>query len=183
MTDSSIVQRVLGGEAEAFSLLVDRYHDRCARVAVHILGDQQDAEEVVQDSFLRAFRSLASYEDRELFGAWIYRIVVNQCRTRLAKRKRREETFPALDPADLERMLDEDAGDTTDERLDARHRLAAVLSHLPGDQREALVLKFGEDLSYEEMSAVTGVGVSALKMRVQRAFTRLRRLFPEATCV
>ena len=86
MTDRAIIHRVLAGDAEAYARLVDRHYDRCARIALRILGNREDAEEAVQDAFLRAFRALASYEDRERFSAWLTRILVNQCRTVRARR-------------------------------------------------------------------------------------------------
>jgi RNA polymerase sigma-70 factor, ECF subfamily len=85
MSDRIIIQQVLGGDVEAFSRLVDRHYARCARIAVRILGNREDAEEAIQDAFLRAFKALGDYEDRERFSAWLTRILVNQCRTVLAR--------------------------------------------------------------------------------------------------
>jgi RNA polymerase sigma-70 factor, ECF subfamily len=85
MTDRIIIQRVLDGDVEAFSGLVDRHYARCARIAVRIVGNREDAEEAIQDAFLRAFKALGDYEDRERFSAWLTRILVNQCRTVLAR--------------------------------------------------------------------------------------------------
>ncbi|HEY2850495.1 MAG TPA: sigma factor, partial [Gemmatimonadaceae bacterium] len=82
-SDSSVVQRVLAGDIEAFALLVDRHHARMTRLACHLLGSDAEAEEAVQDSFVRAYRALATYKEQEQFGAWIVRILVNRCRTRL----------------------------------------------------------------------------------------------------
>ena len=179
-TDAAVVERVLSGDAEAFAVLVDRYYDRYTRYAVHLLGNREDAEEALQDAFLRAYRYLGSYEERERFASWLLRIVVNQCRTAAARRRRREHAFPDVDPAELELA----AGEVDDgERHDLRDRLDRALARLPADQREAVVLRYADDLSYEDMSAVTGAGVSALKMRVQRAFARLRELLQEVHCV
>jgi RNA polymerase sigma-70 factor (ECF subfamily) len=179
-TDGAVVLRVLAGDVEAFSLLVDRHHARLARYATHLLGDRAEAEEVVQDAFVRAFRSLAKYENREQFGAWLLRILVNRCRTALARDARRQaaaavwmrevalgwarESEPAFDPA---------AGAAAEQ---LREELAAALAQLPSDQREAVVLRHADELGYEEIAAITGAGVSALKMRVKRGCERLRTL-------
>jgi RNA polymerase sigma-70 factor (ECF subfamily) len=172
-SDRIIIQRVLSGDVEAYARLVDRHYDRCARIAVRILGNREDAEEAIQDAFLRAFRALESYEDRERFSAWLTRILVNQCRSLLARTRRREAVFLDVDP----RALDLAAGarDEDGPWPDLEHVLAA----LPAEQREALVLKYADDLTYEEMSRITGAGESALKMRVQRAFAKLRALLQE----
>ena len=177
MTDRAIIQEVLAGDVEAFSRLVDRHYDRCARIAMRILGNREDAEEAVQDAFLRAFRALASYEDRERFSAWLSRILINQCRTIRTRVQRREEVFSHLDLADAELFADAESVES------AWPDLERALAQLPADQREAVVLRYSDDLTYEEMARITGAGESALKMRVQRAFARLRALLQEVSNV
>src|SRR3954469_14033032 len=101
MSDRIIIQQVLEGNVEAFARLVDRHYARCARIAARILGNREDAEEALQDAFLRAYKALGDYEDRERFAAWLTRIVVNQCRTMLARTRRREAVFLDVDPVAL----------------------------------------------------------------------------------
>lgn len=178
MTERAIIHRVLAGDTEAFAILVDRYYDRCARLAYRILGNREDAEEAVQDAFLRAYRALGGYEDRERFVAWLTRILVNQCRTVRVRTERREAVFSEdVDPEFAARHsgLHAAADDWPD--------IDAALAKLPPEQREAVVLRYTDDLTYEEMARVTGAGESALKMRVQRAFVRLRALLQEVSIV
>jgi RNA polymerase sigma-70 factor (ECF subfamily) len=175
-SDALIVSRVCAGDVEAFALLVDRHHARCLRLATHLLGDADEADDVVQEAFVRAYRHLGAYRERERFGAWLARIVVNQCRSRAA----RERRWPRADLAASEAQ----AGDAlaippASEAADRRAALAHALAQLAPEQREAVVLRFADALTYDEMSALTGVGVSALKMRVQRACGRLRALLSE----
>jgi RNA polymerase sigma-70 factor (ECF subfamily) len=177
MTDRAIIHEVLAGDVEAYARLVDRHYDRCARIAARILGNREDAEEAVQDAFLRAFRALGEYEERERFAAWLTRILVNECRTVLARTRRREAVFLDLDPREL------DLAATGDQGGGAWPDLERALMLLPLEQREAVVLKYADDLTYEEMSRVTGAGESALKMRVRRAFVRLRALLMEVPSV
>lgn len=174
MTDDALIQRILDGDADAYAQLVDRHYDRCARVAVRILGNREDAEEAIQDAFLRAYKALGDYEDRERFAAWLTRILVNQCRTVLARSRRREELFVDLDVRQMERIF----GEGTDDGAEWTD-LDRALLQLPIEQREAIVLRYADDLTYEEMTKITGAGESALKMRVQRAFARLRVLLQE----
>lgn len=169
-SDAQIVRIVLAGDAEAFAQLVDRYHARCLRVATHLLGDSDDAEDAVQDAFVRAYRHLGGYRECDRFGAWLLRIVVNQCRTR-ATRDARYLSFDA-------EQHDAPSVDTT-AAGERRAELAHALALLPSEQREAIVLRFADELSYDEISTLTGVGVSALKMRVQRACARLRALLAD----
>jgi RNA polymerase sigma-70 factor (ECF subfamily) len=177
MSDRAIINRVLAGDVEAFAGLVDRHYARCARVALRILGNREDAEEAIQDAFLRAFKALGDYEERERFSAWLTRILVNQCRTLLSRAKRRDAVFPDLDLRRLEFAVAADTDDGTWPELEC------VLRQLPAAQREAIVLKYADDLTYEEMSRITGAGESALKMRIQRAFARLRALLQEVPSV
>ena len=171
LPDSQIVRQVLSGDVEAFALLVDRHHARCLRVATQLLGDADEAEDAVQDAFVRAYRHLGGYREQDRFGAWLLRIVVNQCRTRAT----RESRYLRYDD-ELDAPLAESAQEPQGEAADRRAELAHALAQLGPEQREAIVLRFAEELTYDEMAAVTGVGVSALKMRVQRACIRLRSL-------
>ena len=178
LTDAAIVTRVLNGDTDAYAVLVRRYRDRYAGFAVHMLGSSDDAEEALQDAFVRAYRSLARCEDPVRFGAWLFRILVNRCRTHGARRGRRERTFVSDPMAMLHASQDhgEDAAAW-------REEIDAALAQLDATQREAFLLKHVEDLSYEEMTELTGVGVSALKMRVKRACSRLRELLQEVHSV
>ena len=170
-TDAALVQRVLEGDVEAFAVLVERHHERCLRMAVRLLGNSEDAEETVQDAFVRAYRALGRYEEREQFGPWLTRILVNRCRTAMTRRVRHGKTF-----VDDELAI---AAAATRDSADGgmwRAEVERALSELPSDQREAFVLKHVEELEYEAMAEITGAGVSALKMRVKRARERLRVL-------
>ena len=168
-SDAVYVQQVLSGNADAFTRLVDRYYERCARFAVRMLGSRDDAEDALQQTFLRAYRSLGKYQERDRFSAWLYRILVNQCRSAASRRSQGERVFVREEAALLNAAERRQGWTGEDEELVQR-----ILSALDPLLREAFVLKYIDELSYEEMSAATGVGVSALKMRVKRACDRLR---------
>ena len=170
-TDAALVQRVLEGDVEAFAGLVDRHHERCLRIATRLLASAEDAEEAVQDAFVRAYRALGRYEEREQFGPWLTRILVNRCRTAMGRRARYGRTFVEDEHA-LGSAVTRDRADGGMWRAEVERALAA----LPRDQREAFVLKHVEELEYEDIAEITGAGVSALKMRVKRARERLRAL-------
>jgi RNA polymerase sigma-70 factor (ECF subfamily) len=170
-SDAQIVAQVLDGDVEAFRWLVERYRERYLRYALHMLGNREDAEEALQDAFTRAYRSLARCEDPERFGAWLFRILVNRCRTAGARRGRRNRTFVTDEGALLSAAEEHPAEQTA-----WREEIERALRQLRPEQREAFLLKYVEDLGYDEMAVLTGVGVSALKMRVMRACDRLREL-------
>jgi RNA polymerase sigma-70 factor (ECF subfamily) len=164
-----VIAAVLDGDIEAYAMLVERHRDVCTRFAVRMLGSRVDADEALQSAFLRAFRALASCRDRDRFGAWLYRIVVNECRTAATRRTRRERRFVRDDAL----LHDVSVPHPADEQA-LREEIQRALDELDVGQREAFLLKHVEGLEYEEMAALTGVGVSALKMRVKRACARLR---------
>ena len=173
-SDAAIVARVRGGDTDAYAVLVARYRVQFARYAMRMLGTREDAEEALQDAFIRAYRSLAKCDDPERFGSWLFRILANRCRTTGTRRGRREKTFVRDEVALLDASEDHPA-----EREAWREEIHRALRSLDGDQREAFLLKHVEELGYEEMAELTGVGVSALKMRVKRACERMRVLLQE----
>jgi len=174
-SDADLVRRVRAGDTAAYGALVSRYRDRLGRYAVHMIGDREDAEEALQDSFVRAYRSLARCDDPARFGAWLYGILVNRCRTTGARAARRRRMFvhdaQALDGAAHAGQAD---------RLDWTDAVDRALARLAPDYREAFLLKHVEDLEYEEIAELTGAGVSALKMRVKRARAQLQKYLREA---
>lgn len=180
-TDAEVVRRVLDGDAGAYRILVDRYYDRYSRFAVQMVGNREDAEEALQDAFVRAYGALGRYRDDDRFGAWLLRILVNQCRTVAARGRRREFVFPDAAPEVL--AAGDDVVMDAAEQAELREQLGRALAELTTDQREAVLLKHVEELSYDEIAAITGAGTSALKMRVKRACERMRELISEGLYV
>ena len=174
MTDGALVRRTLDGDSRAFTELVDRHAAACLRFATRMLGERSDAEDVAQETFLRAFKALGHYDERLPFRTWLYSILINRCRTSLSQRMRRERRV-VFDNEALERSSVEAAQDA----MELREELNRAIATLPPEQREAFLLRHVEDLSYEEIMSVTGAGMSALKMRVKRACERLQQLLAD----
>lgn len=174
--DAELVRRVIGGDTAAYTVLVARHRSRLARYATNALGNRADAEEVVQDAFVRALRAIHKCEDPSRFGAWLFSILVNRCRTAATRRDRREQRVVTDEGAFLAAACEP----ASDEQTAWRAEIFWALSQLEPEQREAFVLKHIEDLGYDEMSQLTGASVSALKMRVKRACERLRELLKGA---
>ncbi|MEY2734455.1 MAG: hypothetical protein RL340_1514 [Gemmatimonadota bacterium] len=167
-TDGSLVHAVLAGDGDAFTVLVRRHQASMFRFAVRMCGDRDDADDVVQSAFVRAYRNLAQCREMDRFAAWLRQIVMNECRTVLATRSRRSRWFVADDA-----VLAATPAPAMDEAPELG-RIERALGTLTPDLREAFLLKHLEELSYEEMAELTGAGVSALKMRVKRACEQLR---------
>src|SRR5881275_3250681 len=152
-SDGALVRRVLAGDTGAYAALVTRYRDRLGRYAVHMLGDRQDAEEALQDAFVRAYRSLARCDDPERFGAWLYGILVNRCRTAGGRAVRRGRGFVRDDAA-----LNGAPHPSAAERTEWEDVVRRALARLAPEYREAFLLKHVEDLEYETMARLTGAG-------------------------
>jgi RNA polymerase sigma-70 factor, ECF subfamily len=167
-TRSMLVHAARNGDVRAFAALVDTYYARCLRFALHMLSSQSDAEEAVQDTFLRVYRALPKYEEREAFEPWLFRILANRCRSAGARERRRAEVIEYGDVPERAAFAGHD------DAIAWREEISLALSALPEEQREAFLMRHVEDLSYEDMAAATGAGVSALKMRVKRACDTLR---------
>jgi RNA polymerase sigma-70 factor (ECF subfamily) len=138
-----------------------------------MLGSRADADDALQSAFMRAFRSLSSCRERDRFGAWLYHIVINECRTYASRRRQRELRFTPA-PSAIDRAVA--PGSEREEDADVGGHIERALGMLPPDQREAFLLKHVEEMSYDEIAGMTGISVSALKMRVKRACDTLRDL-------
>lgn len=174
-SDAGLVCRVLAGDTDAYAPLVARYRDRLGRYALRMLGSREDAEEALQDAFVRGYRSLHRCNDPERFGPWLYGILVNRCRTVGARAARRGRVFLHDDAVTYGAAHPSPA-----ERAEWDDLVRWALARLAPDYREAFLLKHMEDLEYEEMAQLTGVGISALKMRVKRAREQLQVILREA---
>ena len=144
--DAADVRAVLAGDVDAYTKIVDRYYDRCARFAIRMLGNRDDAEDALQATFLRAYRALGKYEEQDKFSAWLYRILTNQCRSIAARRSHRERVFVNEEALLLNTPDTRHAWTGEDEEFVQR-----VLNELDPLLREAFLLKYVEELSYEEM--------------------------------
>ena len=172
-TRSLLLHAARSGDVRAFATLVDTYYARCLRFALHMLGNRDDAEEAVQDTFVRVHRALPKYEEREAFEPWLFRILANRCRTAGGRARRHADVVEYGD------VPERPALGAPDEAFAWREAIQGALAALPREQREAFLMRHVEDLSYEDMSVATGARVSALKMRVKRACDALRGLLSE----
>ena len=170
--DPAIPLRARDGDAEAFAELVEFFHVRCLRYARYMLGEEEDAEEAVQDTFMRVYDHLGQFRPDARFEPWLFRILANRCRTVRERRRRRESLVTTGE-------LPAVAAEATAISQDLLEEVEAALEELPTEQREAFLLRHVEDLSYEDMAVITGVRLSALRMRVKRACDTLRTRLKE----
>lgn len=174
-SDQAVVARVRAGESDAFRLLVDRHARAIFRLACRMVGDEHDADDVVQETFFRAYRQIGRFESRANFGTWLYRIAVNCSLDLLRQRPRREREQPEA----AEQALAEADGGASPERLtfsaEVQARVDAALQHLSDAERAAFVLRHFEGQSIEEIGRALGLRTSATKHTVFRAVQKMRR--------
>jgi RNA polymerase sigma-70 factor (ECF subfamily) len=165
--DRSLVRRYLGGERVAGEELVNRYHRSLFNVALRMLGNVQDAEDVTQTTFGNAFAALDSYDPKYRFFSWIYRMTVNESLNTIKRRR---------NVVSLDGSFDVPATDGESESAaDAEYRVGRALLDLKPDDRAVVVLRHFVSFSYEEISDVLGVPVKTVKSRLFTARERLRQ--------
>ena len=171
---ASLVDSVLAGDRESFHPLVREFTPVIYNLARKMGASTDDGMEIVQETFLRAFRDLGRYDRTSRFFCWIYGIAVNVC---YDAGKRRQRSAQREAPLDLEAELVPSGEADAHMALEAKQRRARLrecLARLPESQRSALLLRYQADLSLEEVSAALNVKLSAVKMRVQRGLDALR---------
>src|SRR5262249_55689731 len=179
MDDAAVVARARAGETDCFRLLVERHSHEIFRLAFRMMGNEPDAEEIVQDTFLRAYRSLDRFESRSSFSTWLYRIATNRCYDLLEQRRSRPEPVPVSDPAEApieERVPSLSPG--PDRYLlsgEIGARLRSVMKQLTASERTAFVLRHFEGQSIEEIARILKIGQGAAKNSIHRAVQKLRQ--------
>ncbi len=175
--ERQVIARVCRGGREAFAALVDAYAKPIFNLAFRMTGSRQDADDLAPETFLRAYRHLKQFDPEKRFFSWLYTIALNIIRNHRKSGPERtaktdDSPLEPADPANPEGLIL--AGEKA--RL-----LESCLRKLPAELKEAVVLRYYQDLSFEEIAAVTDASVSAVKMRTYRGLERLRALMLERT--
>ncbi|HWF05757.1 MAG TPA: sigma-70 family RNA polymerase sigma factor [Candidatus Angelobacter sp.] len=186
VTDAAVVAQVLAGDRDAFRVLVERHSRSIFRVVYRMTGNQQDAEELVQETFLRAYKSLERFELRANFSTWVYRIAVNRTLDFLNARKtqmqnQNKDSYQIVDNPDAEagNQIQLPASSPGPDRLllsvEMKSKIAGALGLLTAAERVAFTMRHMEGRSIEEISQVLDLKVSAAKNSVFRAVQKLRQ--------
>ncbi|MFA6455707.1 MAG: sigma-70 family RNA polymerase sigma factor [Bacteroidota bacterium] len=176
-TDNDIIRRVLDGDQKAYAELVDRHKEKAMTLAMRMLKNRHDAEEALQDAFVRAFRALPGFEWKSSFPTWFYRIVFNVCSTALSKRG--EMRFFSIDEEQgddvkIEVPSDDEEPDIAFESKEFSAIVRKEIETMEESYSTILTLFFLQDLSYEEIVSITGLPLGTVKNRLFRARMLLR---------
>ena len=167
-TDEEIAKRVQTGDIESFGVLVERYEEKLTRYARRFLFYAEEAEDIIQDVFMKAYANIRSFDATRKFSSWIYRIAHNECIN--AMKKRGKEAIPFFDPDTL--FPHPVAKETADEGI-RREELKALmegnLERLDPKYREPLILFYYEEMDYKEIAEILRIPVSTVGVRLNRA--------------
>ncbi|MBI2430021.1 MAG: sigma-70 family RNA polymerase sigma factor [Ignavibacteriales bacterium] len=176
-SDQDIIRRVLAGEQKAYAELIDRHKEKAMTFAVRMLKNRFDAEEALQDAFIRAFKALPGFEWKSSFSTWFYRIVFNVCSTALGKKG--DTTFISIQDESDDRLSLEipSTDDEPDVEFDQKEFSAIIrqeIEKMDAGYSAILTMFFLQEMSYEEIMSVTGLPLGTVKNRLFRARTQLR---------
>lgn len=173
-SDIELVERVRAGDDDAFRILVERHSRAIFRSSYRITGNAADADDVVQETFLRAYRALASFDSRATLTTWLHRIAINCSLDLIDSRKRREGRIDAGE--DLAAIASSEASpDRVVLGSEMQRAIAEAMAALTGNERTAFVLRHFEGMPLEEIGQILGTRLNATKNTVFRAVQKLRR--------
>jgi len=177
-TDEELVARAISGDADSFNELVHRWERPIYALAYRQIGREEDARDVCQETFLRAYRALGGFRGQAKFSSWLYRIALNLCRD-WVRRERRTPVVQPPEDVDIADLAAARGPSETIEDLVARKDLAKTveraMARLPEEQRTAIVLKEYHGLTFQEIADIVGCPLSTVKTRLYQGLTVLRR--------
>jgi RNA polymerase sigma-70 factor (ECF subfamily) len=170
--DRALVEAFLGGRREAFDVIVSRHQRHVYQLCYRFVGNHEDAADLSQDVFVRAFKGLGKFKGDAALGTWLYRVGVNVCLNRVSSKRPFIEGIDGLEP------VDERSEDSFDRVARAERAIALrrAIRKLPPKQRAAVVLRIYQDLSHEQIARVLGSSVGAVKANFFHALGNLRRV-------
>jgi RNA polymerase sigma-70 factor (ECF subfamily) len=177
-TDEELVARSMGGDTDSFNQLIVRWERPIYALAYRVIGREEDARDVAQETFLRAFRALSGFKGQAKFSSWLYRIALNLCRDWI-RRERRTPVAQAPEGVDLIELASEVTVSESIEDLVSRKELgravAKAMAMLPEEQRTAIILKEYHGLTFQEIADLLGCPLSTVKTRLYQGLSVVRR--------
>lgn len=174
-SDEELIEACRDGETSAFDVLVDRWEDKIRGAAWRVLGSEEEARDVAQEAFLKAYRGLDGFKREARFSSWLYQIALNLCRDRLRRRRSRPTvSLDEIEEAGAVLVEGRPGAHEQLQRSDLAHVVRRAIEALAPEQREVLVLKEYQDLTFLEIAQALDVPVSTVKTRLYRGLGQLR---------
>lgn len=178
LTDEELISRFQNGDARAFDQIIYRFKDRLIIFVYRFLGNQERAEDIVQDTFMKVYTHKHSYREIAKFSTWLYTIAGNLARTELRKMKRRK-TYSlselSYDDKEYEIPVIKDPSNSLEKRNIGKN-IQVALNELPPDFKTMIILRDIQELSYEDISRIVGVPIGTVKSRINRGRLKLKNL-------
>jgi RNA polymerase sigma-70 factor, ECF subfamily len=176
LSDSQIIERTLGGEPDAFNMLVRRWERQIYGLTLRMLGRDEEAKDATQETFLSAYRNLSKFRGEAKFSSWIYRIALNICNTKL---KSRAKVTISLDEQWETRGIEfaaetEDLGSNIQQQQITRH-VRRALQGLPAEMRQVIIMKEYEGMKFSEIADILGIPISTVKTRMYTGLSEMRK--------
>lgn len=176
-TDQCLLELALKGDGGSFGRLMERWDRKIFGFIRRYVGNREDAEDLTQNTFAKAFQNLGSLTNHKHFSSWLYKIALNECRMRFRKQKGRsavslEESQPEVE----ERTREELSPDRTFEGREKVSRVEAAFRRLPMEQREVILMKEFQGLRFQDIAEVLGIPISTAKSRLYFGLKSLRRV-------
>jgi RNA polymerase sigma-70 factor (ECF subfamily) len=170
--DASLVEGCLAGDRDAFDVIVERHRRQVYQLCYRYVGTHEDAADLAQDTFIRAFKGLKGFKGQSTLSTWLYRIAVNVCLNRVALKTPRPDALGPLDRVDTKA----ERPDVTLLREERAAQVRAAIRQLPPKQRATLILRVYHELPHEEIAGVLGSSVGAAKANFFHALANLKKL-------
>jgi RNA polymerase sigma factor (sigma-70 family) len=177
--DISYIEQVLAGKVNAFSYIVDRHKDKAFNLALRICGNREEAEEIAQDSFLKAFNSLRSFKMKSSFATWLYRIVYNTSISHVRIKKIRVLSIDDF-PADVTDFMANNVSEDESEIEFRKSLLNFALKKITEEERGLITLYYFDEMTTEEISEITGISKSNIKVKLFRARQKMLDIIENA---
>ena len=172
--EAEIVARVLKGDKQAYALLVDEYKSPIYNLAYRMTGNIEDADDLTQETFIRAYQYLWRYDTSKKFFTWLYTLALNLIRNHFKKNKYNKSS------EELSANLLADKNPSPETELIETQEISVYLLRLEDESRALLIMKFHQGLTFEEIAQITGKSISAVKMRIYRGLEKLKELLKES---
>ena len=180
--EKKLIAEVLGGDHEAFAQLVKAYEDKVYNLCLRMCSDREDAKDLAQEAFLRAWRGLRFYKQEAAFSTWLYRLTSNVCIDYLRQKKRRSAvSFVTADEEGVQLEIPDPTPTPEQQMMDVhlKEQLADAMARLDEDHRLILTLRVVEELRYDEIAAIMDLKEGTVKSRLARAREKLRKILLE----
>ena len=171
--EAEIVARVLKGDRQSYALLVDEYKSPIYNLAYRMTGNLEDADDLTQETFIRAYQYLWRYDTSKKFFTWLYTLALNLIRNHFKKNKYNKSS------EELSANLLADKNPSPETELIETQEISVYLLRLEDESRALLIMKFYQGLTFEEIAQITGKSISAVKMRIYRGLEKLKELLKE----